>query len=572
MNSTSRSFQNWKHLTSNPRFKAAAIGAVVLVAIVMMQVSSQKRAAPMCDLLPNCNLKAIDLHKMQIALSKSGLNEFQMSGNSILVPALKQAEYLQAVAEQGALPQELDSGKPAATAVPNPFLSRTQQLAVERDARKRHVQEMVERLPFVEAAWFEMDAPESSTAFQKTKMSAVISIRPAPRQWLLDRHVDTVRQMISGAVSGLAPEQIVVIDLSSGFAHRNGDAKTPADRRLDQRRAMSARQQVLTTRLQESLAIYPGVAVAVQFEMPVEFTGKTEAADSPDRHPDLNSLNQSNTAAAEPVAGANGQASIDDIPFAQLINQPVATAVAAPVAESLIATLHPRVSVTFDVPYEIAERYAAGDTERKSKSPRNGISDAGFSRSTAVHDDGYRRDEFGELAAIKSEIESIVRPVLDQELEASFPEAETQFSFRLLPPQAAVVSKSWQAKVQKVAEDNWPSLAVLVLGLVLIMLVAQTDSKARESASVDANVNSEILPFHSDGGTEGMASRITTGRGFANQRHDSESPENNSSGNNQHSNHSLADKEDAETRLAQLIESDPEAAAKVIESWIRDAA
>jgi flagellar biosynthesis/type III secretory pathway M-ring protein FliF/YscJ len=335
---------------------------------------------------------------------------------------------------------------------------------------------------------------------------------------------------------------------------------------------MSARQQVLTTRLQESLAIYPGVAVAVQFEMPVEITEKTETADSPDPHSDLSSLKQNNTAAEEPVAGANGQASIDDIPFAQLINQPVATAVAAPVAESLIATLHPRVSVTFDVPYEIAERYAADDAQRKSKHPQNEISDFGLGRSVAVHGDGYRRDEFGELAAIKSEIESIVRPVLDQELEASFPEAETQFSFRLLPPQAAVVSKSWQAKVQKVAEDNWPSLAVLVLGLVLIMLVAQTDPKARESASVDANVYSEILPFQSDGGTEGMASRITTGRGFANQRHGSESPETSSLSNNQHSNHSLADKEDAETRLAQLIESDPEAAAKVIESWIRDAA
>ena len=72
--------------------------------------------------------------------------------------------YLQAIADQKAIPPELRSGEQASS-VPNPFLSRSQQQLLERETKKRQIQEMVVRLPFVEQAWFEMDAAEKRSAF-----------------------------------------------------------------------------------------------------------------------------------------------------------------------------------------------------------------------------------------------------------------------------------------------------------------------------------------------------------------------------------------------------------------------
>ena len=554
----------------NPRAKAFLLAIVVLVFVVILQVGNHKNNTPMCELLSNCKLRNVDLHRMQIALSQSGLSEFQIDGSRMLVPKSQHAVYLQAVADQNAIPPELRSGGQS-PAVSNPFLSRSQQVSIERDAKKKQIQEMVVRLPFVDQAWFEMDAPESRSTFSAVQKAAVVSIRPIEHTILLDQHVDTVRQMIGGAVAGMDAQQIVVIDLSTGFAHRHSANKGPLDRKIDAQQAAFARQQLLESRIRQALSHYDGlrVTVIVDAKESVNQLANSRPAAfgrAPNTTPDLESNITPLTPLSNPVqhasnfqpllsvslpvtAGANGQASIYDAQPQQVLNPPATSLGTAqqvanqnknqasgtyqvelasyePPADSNTAPLgdspryHERISVLVDVPYELLVKI---------------YGEPGKNRSATTRSDVYKGLNFDaeieqNFALLKNEIQRAVMPLvatIGNQADAN------PIVFNMIRP-TAMPANDFVRKIREFSQQNWPSIAVLVIGLVLISLVTQT---SQPISPEDAEVE---------------------------EQPDVISLESGDSGDDR--------KRQAEIRLSRLIEKDPDAAAKVIEHWIRDAA
>jgi hypothetical protein len=89
-------------------------------------------------------------------------------------------------------------------------------------------------------------------------------------------------------------------------------------------------------------------------------------------------------------------------------------------------------------------------------------------------------------------------------------------------------------RLKKIAAENWPSGIVLLVGLILLVSISRGPDPLPNNSNLQIS-GSSLHP--------GMPSV-----------NDTESPS------------------DSETRLTQLIEKDPDAAARVIESWIRDAA
>jgi flagellar biosynthesis/type III secretory pathway M-ring protein FliF/YscJ len=548
VDSPSNNLDRWKEIANDRRTKSLVIAVLILVVIVVMQIGNLKKNTPMCELLTDCNLRNIDLHRMQIALSKSGLVESKIDGNRLLVPEINHAKYLQAVVEQNAMPPELrtDENESAST---NWLLSRSQQISLQLEARKKHVQEMVIRLPFVESAWFEMDEPENHSSFSQVQKSAVISIRPLEHRPLLDQHVETVRQMITGAVNGIDPQQIVVIDLSSGFAYCNDGNDCPADRQIQAHRIAFARQQLLETRLREALIHYPGLRITVVVEpsesddqladRASEFSAENLAARNIDTtretsgQPGVRAGAPTNaTAFASPTAhaGANEQASISDFSHqpdtdVQLVNYRPESAPA-----------RQQVSVLIDVPYElVAQLY--GETEKPVSFTSQSIGIENTQRAAQSEE---------HFADLKTEIERIVRPFL-----ASGPDSTAlPITFNLLRP-AMLPANPWVSKIQTYAQENWPSLAVLLIGLVLISLVTQSGRSVEPASAGVAHARSKI-----DG--EDPNADILSLQSESMGASSDDSPDDS--------------KRDAKRRLSELIEQDPDAAAKVIENWIRDAA
>lgn len=521
---SSTGWDRFRELAGNRRVKALTIAVLILVTIVLIQVGKLDREESMCDLLANYQLRAVDLHKMQIALSKSGLNEFEVEGNRVLVPKSLHSQYLQAVAEQGAIPQELRSEQKSKP-VGNPFLSRSQQLSLQREARKQQVQEMVNRLPFVEQAWFEMDEPESHSSFRQSTKSAVVSIRPAPHCLLLDHHLDAVRQMISGAIADLPTEQVVVIDLNTGFAYRRSGQMSEA-RQIDRQRTAFAHQQMLETQIRNALAIYSDLGIRVQVEPRWDGQGSIGEARVQESVPTL----PANPPAAK-LAGANGQVSLEsEFSNAQSVDNSDGANQSR--NNDGLELCNCKTIVTIDVPYSTLN----------PPTPSTADENPGRASSHPLNNLPTANSESARFNVLKSEIHARLAPVFHQVSTRSPDSEEFSLEFNLVGAPVHQAAQSNWLQAQQLAQDHWPSLAVLVIGMILIGLVTQSgrQMESPEPQNLDDD-RGDILAFSENGLSV------------------EEEPDD-------------AETAEAKMRLSRLIEGDPDSAARVIESWIRDAA
>lgn len=489
------------------------LAAVIVAILAVLHVGQQRSSAPMRELLQGCKLQTRDVQRMQIAFGQAGLNDFKIEDGVVWVPRAQHSSYLAAATEHDAIPVELKVADNGTTSdAGNPFLSRSQQEYRKHLRRKNQIQEMVIRLPFVEQAWCEMDQAARQNAFSTARRSAVLSIRSNPDCQLGVAHVDTIKQMVSGAVADLPVENIVVIDLNNGFAHQdNFDQLTQKQRELHQIAANQKR--FYESRAQELLRDYPGVKVRVDVavnEVEVEVAPTVITAIVPVQQ------------AAAPLAGANGVVSIE----VETPEQPIAVPVSNEVQTAV--QLDKQLHVFVDVPTESV--YAAfGKPAVKSKITAQ-------ARKTSV--DQQTRAKFEQF---KRKISDRLLPLFPNEAGTSsrLTELGNSLDFRLVPAVAPVkTATNWQARAQAWFETNWPSIGVLCIGAVLLTLVFRRAEHFRP-AQQDA----------------------TTAHGVATE-----------SDLLVHNESEIQNDPNAEVQLTKLIQEDPDSAAKIIETWIRDAA
>ena len=154
MNWQPKSFQ-W---LQRPQTIGLLVGAIVIVGLIAFQTNLlAPPKAQMRELISKCHLRHSDLQRIQVALGESGLNDFQIEGQKLLVPQNRHTEYLQAVSERDALPMDLR--ETSSDSISNPLLSRSQQQALKWQQKKRQLKEMMLRLPFVPVSYTHLTLP-----------------------------------------------------------------------------------------------------------------------------------------------------------------------------------------------------------------------------------------------------------------------------------------------------------------------------------------------------------------------------------------------------------------------------
>ena len=494
---------------SKSSVRLLTLASVIVAILAVLHVSQQQVSAPMQELLQGYNLKTRDLQRIQIAFGQAGLNEFKVKDGVVWVPQAQHSSYLAAVAEHDAIPAELKVADNATTSdAGNPFESRSQKEDRKHLRRKKQIQEMVTRLPFVEQAWCEMDQAPRQNAFSKARRSAVLSIHSNPDCQLRVAHVDTIKQMVSAAVGlDLPVENIVVIDLNNGFAHLDDfDQLTQKQRELHQIEANQKR--FYESRAQELLRDYPGVKVRVDVavnEVAVEV--------EPTVIPTFAPIQQ----VAAPVAGANGVVSIEietpEQPSTMLVANEVETTV----------ELEKQLHVSVDVPTE-AVFAALGEPVISKKHTASKASQASIDQQTRAKFEQFKRTIADRLS-----------PLFPSEAgtRSRLTEHGNSLDFRLIPAVARVnTASNWQTRAQTWLGTNWPSIGVLGIGAVLLTLVFRRSEHFQPA--VDGEVDVSDLSVHNENGIQSDP--------------------------------------DSEVQLTKLIQEDPDSAAKIIETWIRDAA
>jgi len=512
-------------LFSKNSVRMVTLASIIVAILAVLHVSQRQSNAPMQELLQGCKLENRDLHRMQIAFGQAGLSDFKIKEGRVWVPQAKQSAYLAAVNGHNAIPAELKfSPDLATTDSGNPFLSRSQQEYREHARRKNQIREMVIRLPFVDQAWFEMDQAPRQNAFSDTKRSAVLSIRSTPEAQLRVAHVDTIKQMVAGAVTDLSVENIVVIDLDNGFAHQdNIDELTQKQRELH---LIAANQKrFYESRAQELLQDYPGVKVRVDVavnEVAVEVDSVATIPVAP-VVPQI----------VVPSAGANGVVSIE----METPQQPLEIVQASTESETTIQ-LEKQLNVFIDIPTDTVFAVLGKPTISDKKTTARG-------RQASI--EHQTQAKFKQLQA---KIVDRLLPLFPSETGFGNQLAENgnSLDFRLLPATNQTKAMSdWTSRVQAFFEKNWPSVCVLGIGAALLTLVVRRSDQLQMPPR-------DYIDTDSYGTLESADSQLAV--------HDAADL----------SQADIPNDPNAEVQLTKLIQEDPDSAAKIIETWIRDAA
>ena len=516
---------------SKSSVRMLTLASITVAILAILHVSQQQANTPMQQLLQGCKLQSRDLHRMQIAFGQAGLNDFKVEKGIIWVPQARHSSYLAAANEHDAIPAELKLTKdPSESDSGNPFLSRSQQEYRKHLRRKNQIREMVIRLPFVDQAWFEMDQAPRQNAFSTSRRSAVLSIRSTPESPLREAHVDTIKQMVAGAVSDLPVENIVVIDLNNGLAHQdNTDQLTQKQRELQQIAANQKR--FYENRAEELLQDFPGVKVRVDVavnEVEVEIKRPIISATAPVyRRP------------TSPTAGANGVVSIEIEPR----DQPPTIVQASTEAQTTVQ-LNKQYHVFVEVPADTVFAALGKPTFGPNK-----VTD----RARKASIEHQTKAKFEKL---KGTIVDRLLPLFPSDTGAgsSLAEHGNSLDFKLLPTATkAKAVTDWTSRAQAFWETNWPSICVLGIGAVLLTLVVrrsdQYQAPAGDQLAVAEYGDVDLVCSELSVPSESEVGRATHG----------DSTEIQSDAN-------------AEVQLTKLIQEDPDSAAKIIETWIRDAA
>lgn len=552
MDSAIKNLQDFRQLISQRRFKALLIAAAVLMTLVVLQVVKQSPPPTLVELFVECKLRNSDLNRIQVALGKAGHRDYRIIGNRLLVPQRLHAEYLQALIEHEAVPLHLREGEKS-IGVANPFLTHSQQISLQREQRKRKLQELITMLPYVDQAWLEMDDAAERTAFRQNPQSAVVSIRPVQQQPLLEPQIVTIREMVAGAISGIHPDQVVVIDLDSGNAYRGAIAAAPLEQKWIAQRANFARQKWLESQLKEALESQQGLCISVLLtssngvdtEEPDKIAGlpvrKADAAGPESELPTL--------------YGANGRVSLSDL-------QPEADfpSTAARHGESLASPRdHDQAETIQQVTFISQTIPATRDSQSEQQFPigrpkfqilievpASLLIQTTIAGSPATvlparlnWGSGISEPELNlKFENYRNYLMSRIQPILELH------EEELQHSVDIQLVGQEEVLTDWTKTTQQWLISHWQSVVVLLTGLVLIGL---TGRKPEARSSADPGLTTD--QWFSADGDQLAATSETADPG-------------------------IDDEETAavKARLSKLIETDPQTAARVIEKWIRDTA
>lgn len=241
-------------------------GLLLIVAItsIVLLASRQPKIANML-LLSGEVIAPDQLPRTEAAFAKAGLSDYQIEGGRIRIPRSRNAAYMAALAAADALPANFGDilDKPLRQA--NPLMSRTQQEEMIKVARQNALASIIQKMKGVERAAVLYDREKKPGLGGGETITASVTVQMQDKLELQREQVESLRRLLSGAIAGLKPHNIAVIDLNS---FRSFNADSSADTAVQDRYADSKHQieQRWIAKIRESLPFIPSVVISVDAE------------------------------------------------------------------------------------------------------------------------------------------------------------------------------------------------------------------------------------------------------------------------------------------------------------------
>lgn len=265
----------FRSMTPGARITAGLLLAVVVASLAIL--FGRPMAGADTYLLGGAAFSSSELSAMEAAFGKAGLNQYTIEANRVRVPRGSQAAYLGALADAGAMPLHFGEILTKAASEGGAFVSKQQRDEIIKIARQRELALIVRSMRGIEDAFVHYDVQKRPGFRQETVTTASVSIKPVGTQPIDPSRVPMIRHLVAGAIAGLAPENIAVVDLN-GRSYPVGTADGPGSSTDDPYLTrMKEYQTEYEAKIYTALAYVPGVTVTANVELDREMVQRRES-------------------------------------------------------------------------------------------------------------------------------------------------------------------------------------------------------------------------------------------------------------------------------------------------------
>jgi flagellar M-ring protein FliF len=256
----------FRSMTVGARIVSGLLLVVVVVSIAYLfnhQVSGPDEFLMNGEAFPAAQIPA-----MLAAFNKANLSTAQVDGNRIRVSHGQQSAYMGALADANALPKNFGDYLTLGAGEMNGLTPMSRQKEMMKIALEHELALIIGSMRGIESASVLYDSETDRGLSQKEVVTATVSVKPAGNEALDEERVQTIRQVVAGAISRLSPKNVVVADLNTGRSFAGGGDGSPGIG-IDDAYGANKRmyEKEWEDKIRGALAYISGVIVKVNVEL-----------------------------------------------------------------------------------------------------------------------------------------------------------------------------------------------------------------------------------------------------------------------------------------------------------------
>ncbi|MHB8899070.1 MAG: flagellar M-ring protein FliF C-terminal domain-containing protein [Thermoguttaceae bacterium] len=228
-------------------------------------------------LLDNRTFSSDELTPMLAAFATEGLSSPEIVGGRIRVPRGKEMTYVAALAKAGTLPHDFSSILDRAIDKSGPFEDKAKFQARLLHGKQQMLADIFREMDGIQRASVIIDEETRPGLTRERVVTAAISIMTEGNRLLEDGQVGAIRQTMLGAVAGLKPENVTIMDLNAGKSHRG----LPSDSGGADGTPMAQEQRRMEDywrgKVQSLLGLVPGAIVTPTVQLTPERIHRTQS-------------------------------------------------------------------------------------------------------------------------------------------------------------------------------------------------------------------------------------------------------------------------------------------------------
>lgn len=501
----------WRSLSPGSRMAAGLLAIAMLLGLVY--VGTRPAPGPDAELLRGMPVSAGEWSAMVSALAKANLKGYEIRGNSIFVPRGEEPTYLAALADAQALPLGIGGVMRKSVEAGNPFESREQREQRTKIAQQDVLAGIIRSMVGIETAYVLYDIDNRPGGFQQKLITATVSVKAVGSAQIDEDRVLAIRHLVAGAIAGLKPENVTIVDLNGRTWYGNTNESRGADESL----YVSLQQcyeRDLKSKILGALSFIPNVTAETRVVLDRQEIARTRQANDNDGRGDA--AVGANTAAA--ISGSSAA-----LRCVKGSSAPIST-------QSRVTVISARVSVGVPASYfrKVWQEQQSQMSDQRSAMP-----------DTAA----LKKISEEESAKIRRHVAQLLPPTQSASDPSEQVTVTTFENIETPKPPAPLAEQAWSwlaASWQRAALAGFAVVALFALAIAMRAGRAPTPA-VDDSLGGNAWQESSRVPAP-------HWNRSTTGR----------SP------------NRLASIEDAAIarHVSELVEADPEAAAGILRNWI----